>query len=650
MRNFARALILAIPFWPSIVMATACSFAVAALWGANIGAFYPILEVTINGKSMHAWIDEEIERYESSIHALREQSIALVLKSEQVRDLHADQANAWDAKVAEIEEQISEEQSKLSSYERFAPFIRQWVPYDPFRTIAFLVAALIVSTLIKHFFLISNEVLVGRVALSISRTIRMQVFDKALSMDRGNYATYGTGGFTSSITHTTDMLTNGLMSTLGAALREPLKVVACLAGAGLICWRLLLLSIVVAPVVGVMLYMITRRLRDVSRNQLNKAQNYHSVMLEALGNINTVQTFQMEHRESARFGEATQAVRDFGLKFVFYTSLSKPVIEFLGLGMLGTTIVGGAYLVLNQETQLLGIPVCDEPLSVSALLVFFGMLIGVSDPLRKLSAVYSSIYAGCIAADGLYAMLDHANKIADPQRPKTTPTPHRVVNLNDVTFEYSPNHPVLKNVELEIPFGSTVAIVGHNGSGKSTLIHLLCRFYDPCQGSLTLDGVDIRDMTLKDVRKRIALVNQHTELFDDTVANNIRYGRPEASDAEVEHAARQAHAHEFITTVLPGGYGGKVGQNGCNLSGGQRQRIALARALICNPEILILDEATSQIDMRSEQLIRESLAEHLGERTMIIITHREKLLELADRVYEVHDGLLVDVKTARNAA
>ncbi|GIX00601.1 MAG: ABC transporter ATP-binding protein [Pirellulaceae bacterium] len=641
MHNFFRALRMAAPFWPSIALAACCSLAVAALWGANIGAFYPVLEVTIHGKSMHEWIDTEIENYQQQLNAHSAEA-ARIESQIQSAPMDEEQRRQLTARLAEVEAERQQAQLKLHSYQRMEPWIKAYVPNDPFQTIALIMAVLIVSTLVKHFFLIANELLVGRVALNISRHIKMRVFEKALAMDRASFANYGMSGFATNITHTTDMLTNGLMAAMGALLREPLKILSCLIGAGMICWRLLLLSIVVAPVVGVMLYLVTKKLKSISRGQLDKAANYNTVMLEALSNINTVQIFRMEEREAKRFDRATQMLRDFGLKFVFYSSLSKPIIEFLGLAMLGTTVVGGAYLVLNQETTLLGLPITDEPLSVSALLVFFGMLIGISDPLRKLSAVYSSIYAGAMAADALFPVLDTKNQIRDPEQPREVSSPHRRLTLEHVDFAYQPGHPILRDVNLEVPFGSTIAIIGHNGSGKSTMIHLLGRFYDPSSGRLCFDGVDFREMRVEDVRRRMALVNQSTELFNDTVAANIRYGRPEASDEEVIRAAQEAHAHEFITTVLPEGYETIVGENGSRLSGGQRQRIALARALLCDPEILILDESTSQIDMQSEELIRQSLAEHRGERTMLIITHREKLLELADRVYEVVDGTLVE--------
>lgn len=642
MKNFLRALRMASKYWLSVTLAAVCSFAVAALWGANIGAFYPILEVTIRGKSMQQWVDEEIAKHASAMQAVEDQ----ITESRQQIEAPAtdsQQQAELTSGIQGLQIELAGHQAQHQSYAELKPWIDRFVPASPFHTIALIVVGLLASTMVKHVFLISNEVLVGRVALDISRTLRDRIFGQALGMDRASFASRGNASFVTLIVHTTDMLSTGLINALGAALREPLKIVACLVGASMICWRLLLLSVVVAPVVGVMLYFVTRSIKNVSRRTLDRATGFHEVMLEALANIQTVQAYRSEASEQRRFETATMQMRTFCLQFIFLSSLSKPIIEFLGIGMLGTTIIGGAYLVLNQETSMLGIPICDEPLSVSALLVFFGMLVGISDPLRKMSAVYSSVYAGTIAADAVFAVLDHSSQITDPVDPVELPRPHRNLQINQTSFTYnSSGQRVIDNISLDIPYGSTVAIIGSNGSGKSTLINLLCRFYDPTSGSISFDGVDYRDLRIDDVRSRFALVNQQTEMFNESVAYNIRYGNPQASDEDVERVSRAAHAHEFITTVLDEGYETRVGQNGNRLSGGQRQRIALARALLCDPEVLILDEATSQIDMQSEQLIRESLAVNRGQRTMIIITHREKLLELADVVYEVVEGRLVD--------
>jgi ATP-binding cassette subfamily B protein/subfamily B ATP-binding cassette protein MsbA len=268
---------------------------------------------------------------------------------------------------------------------------------------------------------------------------------------------------------------------------------------------------------------------------------------------------------------------------------------------------------------------------------------------RKLSGIIAGINSGMVAADMLYPMLDRPTLVLNPAEPRHIGSPHRELTLDNVTFGYQAEHPILCGVNLRIPFGETVAIIGPNGGGKSTLVGLLCRFYDPQQGSLKLDGVPLNELGLKDLRGRIALVTQHSELFNESIYYNIRYGRWDASEAEVLEAARLARAHDFIET-LPEGYQTMVGPNGLRLSGGQRQRVVLARALLRQPEILILDEATSQIDVDSERLIHEVLASFSRTRTIIIITHRESALALADRVIRIDQGSATVVKERQRLA
>jgi ATP-binding cassette, subfamily B, bacterial MsbA len=639
MNSILRLLIEARRYWRSLLLATLCSFAVAALWGANIGAFYPILEVTIRGKSVEQWFDEQMSHLQARLVENQE------TQSELMRQLSASPDSADRARAEVHLRQARADQQDLSrrleAYQRALPHAQRWIPQDPFGTIVMIVGILLLSTLVKHAFMIVNDYLVGRAAVDLSREMRQKLFSKALHLDRAAFSKQGASSFQGQITHTTDLICTGLIATFGAAIREPMKLLACLIGAAIICPRLLLLSLLIAPILGWILYSITRSIRRNTRRMLSRIMSFHGVMLESLANIQTVQAYQMEDHEDTRFSESTWTTRKYRLRCLLLASMTKPVIEFLGVGMLGMTIISGAYLVLNQETQLLGITICSEPLSVSALLVFFGMLIGASDPLRRMSAVYWQIYSGIVASESLYSVLDQPIAISDPECPRQPPDRHQSLTLKEVSFGYDPNHLILKGVSLEIPFGSTVAIVGQNGSGKSTLIQLLCRFFDPQEGSLLLDGIDYRQMRVADVRSKIAIVNQQAELFNDTVSYNIRYGSLTATDEQVRLAAQSAQAAEFIENSLPCGYLTEVGTNGHRLSGGQRQRIALARALLRNPEILILDEATSQIDMQSEQMIRQSLAAHRGKRTMIIITHREKLLELADIVWEVRNGQLL---------
>ncbi len=655
MNNFIRTLRDAIPYWRSILIATACSFVVAVLWGANIGAFYPILEITIGGQSVEQWVDQQVSQLEEKTEEANGRVNQISSELTSLSNVSNRQALEQQLQSAKTESDLLKK--RLITYQQVYPYVQKYLPNDPFQTIVLVVSVLLISTLVRHGFMIANDYLVGRVAVDLTRDTRNQLFSKAIHMDRAGFAKFGASTFQGQIAHTADVLCTGLTATLGAAIREPLKLISCLVGAAFICPRLLLLSLIVAPIVGWILYWITRKIRSNTRRMLARTMNFHGVMVETLGNIQTVQAYQMEHHEDRRFADATLTARKYRLRTILLASASKPVIEFLGVGMLGVTIVAGAYLVLNRQTQLLGIPICSEPLSVSALLVFFGMLIGASDPLRRLSAVYWQIYSGIVAAETIYATLDEKPTILEQESATSLSPGHQVLSLRNVDFGYvegtnsdasgklsSEAHDpkwLLRDVTIDIPFGTTLAIVGPNGSGKSTLIHLLCRFYDPQQGAILLDGTDYRQMKIGDIRARIALVNQHTELFDETIDYNIRYGNPNATEDQVRSVARQAQAAHFIENALEQGYQTRVGANGHKLSGGQRQRLALARALLRNPEILILDEATSQIDMESEQLIRQSLAAHRGQRTMIIITHREKLLELADIVFEVRNGQLI---------
>lgn len=615
-------------------MATLCSFGIAALWSGNIAAFYPILQVVLDNQTIQQWIDRQIATEQQAADSTEGR----------IKEL---QATLAQTSTPELERELSRalrersrHASELAWYSKFRPWAERFLPADPFETVVWIVGLLLITTLLKNLLMVINELLVSRIAIDITRELRGRLFSKAMHIDRSTFAGIGTSGFNAYIVQTAEGLSQGLVGTLGGAIREPLKIAACLIGAALINWRLLLASLVFAPLAGGLLYWISRRMQHLANRTLEKSLSFHQVLIESLNNSQTVQAFAMQRVEEQRFAEATEVTRRFALKFSLYTALSKPVIEAIGVGMLCTAIVCGAYLVLKQQVSILGIPLASQPLSVEGLLTFFGMLIGMTDPLRKIAAVFSSIQLGSISAAAIYNLLEHPTHITSPPDPKPLPSPHREIVFHEVSFGYQPDRPVVEDVNLHISFGSTIAFVGANGAGKSTITNLLCRFYDPVSGSILIDGINLRDLSLEELRGRVALVTQQTELFNESVLYNIRYGAPEASAEDVERAAREAHAWDFIQEVLPQGLDTRVGQNGNQLSGGQRQRIALARALLRDPEILILDECTSQIDLRSEELIRDSLQAHRGRRTMIIITHRESLLALADVVYEVEGGTI----------
>ncbi len=636
MKNFSRALCDALRYWKSIVLATVCSLVVAALWGGNIGALFPVIQVTLGEETLQHWIDARIAATESTIARLSAE-MAEMQRRQASGGPEEDRRLA--ARLRQLDSEWSHQCASLASSRRLQPLIHRWLPADPFLTVLLVIAVLMVSTLIKHVFMLLNTMLIARASNDLARGVRLRVFARAMHMDRAGFARYGTSGFTTQISVTTEMLATGVMEVYGGAIREPLKILACLVGACLISWRLLVLSLIIAPVVTYLIVWLSKRIKSVSRRALGQARGLQHVVLEALGSIQTVQAYGMETAEQRRFERTTRDMVRLALKSAFYNALTRPVTELLGIGMVGTTVVIGAYLVLNHETHLLGVRITDTPLSVSSVMVFFGLLIGASDPVRKLSTVFTAVNSGMAAADLLYPLLDREPLIQSPPRPRAAARPHRRLELRSLSFAYHDHDFVLRDVDLEIPFGSRIALVGANGSGKSSLIHLICRFYDPQQGAVLLDGVDLRELDVADVRSRIGLVTQQTELFNDSVLYNIRYGSLQATDEQVRRAAELARAHEFIM-ALPQQYATRVGQSGQRLSGGQRQRIALARAFLRDPEILILDEATSQIDVESERLINQALIEFSRQRTLIMITHRHANLYLADRVYELECGRL----------
>lgn len=637
MKNFVRALREALCYWRTIVCATLCSLVVAALWGGNIGALFPIIQVTLGEESLQHWVAAKIEAAEQSV---ADRSHRIELAQAALAQAAAHEQAPLQARLAQLESERAALETSLRSSRRLQPWISRLLPEDPFRTVMVVIAVLMISTLIKHVFMLLNAMLIAQMSTRIARHTRLRVFERAMHMDRAGFATYGTSGFTTQITATTDMLANGIMEVYGSAIREPLKIIACLAGACYISWRLLVLSLIIAPIVTYLIVWLSKRIKSVSRRALEQARSFQHVMLEAFGSIQTVQAYGMEGTEQQRFERTTLELLRLSLKSAFYNALTRPVTELLGIGMVGTTVIIGAYLVLNHETHLLGVRITDSPLSVSTMMVFFGLLVGASDPVRKLSTVFAGVNGGIAAADLLYPLLDRAPLIQSPPCPRAMTRPHHRLELRDVTFAYPGHDSVLRGINLEIPFGAKVALIGANGSGKTSLIHLICRFYDPQQGSVRLDGVDLRELALDDVRRRIGLVTQQTELFNDTILYNIRYGSLDATDEQVRQAAALAHAHEFIM-CFPEQYDTRVGQSGQRLSGGQRQRIALARAILRDPEILILDEATSQIDLESERLIHQVLTDFSRHRTLILITHRLTSLSLADRVYELDAGCLV---------
>jgi subfamily B ATP-binding cassette protein MsbA len=642
MQNFARAVRMALRYRYSLVGAFLCSLTVALLWGGNIGTVYPFIEVVLRGDSPQKWCAEKIETADKKTAEIR---AAIVDSQQQQAAVPDDEKPRLLREIAYQESRLEAEQRALATYRWLQPYVHRYLPHDPFQTLMMVIGFLLIGTLLKDFFLVINSILISRLVQLTSLDLRNQFYRHTLDMDLASFGQNRTSNLLSRFTTDLGAVTGGVGTLFGDTMREPLKMVVCLIGAAMISWRLLLLSLIFSPLALLLTKWLAKSIKRANTRALEETAVLYGRLSETFSGIQAVKAFTMERVERNRLHQVARQLYRRAMKLTMYGAFTKPINELLGIGVICLALLAGGYLVLNQETHLLGIQITSRPLTFGSMMAFFAFLAGVSDPARKLSGVFNTLQCSAAAADRIFPLLDEQPKIIDPPDPRELPEGRCDLVFDRVNFHYLPEQQVLKNVSLHIPFGETVAIVGPNGCGKSTLVNLIPRFYDPVEGSVRLDYVDLREVRLRDLRKRIGVVTQQTFLFDDTIANNIRYGSPSATDEEVIEAAKKAHAHRFIEDVLELGYETNVGECGGRLSGGQRQRISLARAILRDPSILILDEATSQIDPESEQLIHKALEQFIQGRTAIIITHRMSTLTLADRIVVMDAGHIIDVGT-----
>ncbi len=519
------------------------------------------------------------------------------------------------------------------------------MPANPFVALAIFSVFLILGTAIKDLFLIAQTILVARLSLRSTFKLQKQFYRRTLRMDVATFTNDGTADLMSRFTHDVQAVQAGVNSLFGKLVREPLKMAACLIGAGWICWRLLVFSLVIVPVAALAIRWLAKSLKRANRRAMEEMAALYSTLEETFRGIKIVKAFTMERQERRRFhGNAKKYYRK-AMKIARYDSLSHPITEIMGILIICLALGAGGYLVIEQQTHLLGFRMCTRPLDLGAILLFYGFLAGAADPARKLSDVLTQIQRAAAAADRIYSQLDREPAVQEAARPR--PLARHSLNLvfDRVSVAYQAGRPVLHEIDLEVRFGETLAIVGPSGCGKSTLANLIPRFADPTEGAIRLDGIPLTDVRLRTLRRQIGLVTQDPLLFDDTVFNNIRYGSPQATSQEVIDAARQAYADRFIEQELPDGYQTELGPMGGQLSGGQRQRIALARAILRDPAILLLDEATSQIDLESEQVIQKVLERFTRGRTTFLVTHRLGALTLADRILVMESGRILDVGT-----
>jgi subfamily B ATP-binding cassette protein MsbA len=465
----------------------------------------------------------------------------------------------------------------------------------------------------------------------VVRDLRDRLFRHILDQSATFFSRHTSGQLMSRITNDVNQVQQAVSETIGDLLREGLSVVALAAYLFYLDGRLALVAVTGAPLVVYPLVRLGKRIRSTTRRSQEHLERLSHVTAEAFTGHRIVKAFGAEAREEQRFRRASERLYRTNLKVTSALALLPPLMELLG----GIAVVG---LIWYGSRQIV-----DKVLTEGDFAAFVAAAFMMYAPIKKLSRVNATLQQAMAASERIFEILDTHSEVPERAGAPALTRLRQAIEFRNVSFAYDGvSKTILKDVSFTVRPGQAVAIVGLSGAGKTTLVNLVPRFYDVSGGAILIDGVDIRDVTLKSLRGQIGMVTQDTVLFDDTIANNITYGAPEASHEEIESAAKAAHAHEFIIT-LPEKYETRIGERGQLLSGGQRQRIAIARALLRNSPILILDEATSSLDAESELLVQGALQTLMRNRTSFVIAHRLSTVRRADAIIVLEFGRIAEI-------
>ena len=486
-------------------------------------------------------------------------------------------------------------------------------------------------SVLKALFNYGQAYLINYVGNQVVTELREELFLQLMRMPVSYHDNNTSGRLMSRVFNDVNMIANAGAGVLREVFQQTLTCMALIGVLFYQNWKLATVSIIVAPL---SIYTIVRRgkrLRALATRGQEKVGDMSSAMQEALSGIRVVKAFGQEEREAERFRRINRSFFGLSMKAIQVSSISASQVELTGvLGVAGIIWYGG-YLVISGA------------MTAGAFFSFLTAMFLAYSPLRRLGTTNNSVQQALAAADRVFAVLDLPNETVQDRGRTRLPVIRQSLEFRGITFQYEGHdRPALSNINLTVRAGEVVAFVGSSGSGKTSLVSLVPRFYDPTEGAVLMDGRDLRDGTLQSLRAQIGIVSQDTVLFDDSVKNNIAYGRPGASDADIEAAARAAYAHDFIQR-LPLGYETMIGEDGVKLSGGERQRLAIARAILRDPPIVILDEATSALDSESERIVQMAISNVMKNRTTLIIAHRLSTIQKADRIVVMEHGRIVEI-------
>lgn len=510
--------------------------------------------------------------------------------------------------------------------------VTRYAGEDPQRALLLVISLILVTFLLKNLFNYIALFFITFLRNGILKDIRIALYNTITKMSMAHFTEKRKGDLMSRVSNDVTEIQYSFLSIIELLIREPLTIVFALLMMFSISAKLTLFVLLFVPFAGILITRIGKTLQPKSNKVQVEVGEVLAKIEETISGLNIIKAFRAEGSFQSKFRDTNQRLFKLSNSLINRMNLSSPLSEFLGISVFAVLLWYGGSLVL-----------VEKQLNAAAFITFLGLAYGVLTPAKGISKALYSIKKGNAAAARILEVLETPNPIVDPVKPKKISAFNKGVRFNEVSFAYE-DELVIDKLNLTIPKGSSVALVGPSGGGKSTIANLVPRFYDVNEGSISIDGTDIRQFTKNDLRSLMGIVTQDSILFNDTVANNLRIAKPDATEKELKNAAEIANALSFIE-ALPKGFDTSIGDQGNKLSGGQKQRLSIARAVLKNPEILILDEATSALDTESERLVQEALIKMMKSRTSLVIAHRLSTIQNADLIVVLQNGKIAEKGT-----
>ena len=504
--------------------------------------------------------------------------------------------------------------------------------HGAFLTLVMLGGLLIFMTMLKTAGYFASSAVMVPLRTGVVRDIRLEVYGKVLRLPLSFFSEERKGDIIARMSADVTAVENSLTSSIDMLLRNPIALIIYFSTLFTISWQMTLFVIIVLPFAGWVMGVVSRKLKRQSSTAQAQWGDIMSQLDETLGGLRIIKAFLAEKKMSLRFTKTNDDYRKAMNDMVIRQSSAHPMSEFLGTCVIVIVLWFGGSLILGTDYA---------PMDAATFVFYMIILYSIINPLKEFAKAFYNVPLGLASMDRIDMILKAENPIKNPANPLPLKDFESRIEFRDVSFSYLEGRPVLKHINLTVPKGKTIALVGQSGSGKSTLVDLVPRYHDVCEGALLIDGKNVKDVSIPSLRALIGNVNQEAILFNDTFYNNITFGVENATMEQVIEAAKIANAHDFIMETEQG-YDTMIGDRGGRLSGGQRQRVSIARAILKNPPILILDEATSALDTESERLVQEALERLMKSRTTIAIAHRLSTIRNADEIYVMHEGEIVE--------